>query len=59
MNDVCPSCKATSVVGIQVNGVYDGVLFWECGVCGYCWHRWPEGSPYRKRAAKYMEENRD
>lgn len=33
-------------VGIEVRGVYDGVLFYahtrESGGCGFAWHRWQE-----------------
>lgn len=30
-------------IGIEVRGVYDGVLFWQCPDCKGRWNRWPEG----------------
>ena len=40
--------------GVEVRGVYDGVLFWACPDCGGCWHRFPVGHPYRERAEPHM-----
>ena len=37
-------------IGIEVRGVYDGVLFWKCPFCAHEWHRWPEGHALRARA---------
>lgn len=52
----CPRCQAVdSVVGCQVHGVYDGILFWECVEDGTRWHRWPEGHYLRERAEKAIE----
>jgi hypothetical protein len=31
------------VEGIQVTGVYHGVLFWRCTICGRSFQRWPAG----------------
>jgi len=54
----CPTCQATDpVVGVEVRGVYDGVLFWECIEDGTRWHRHPQGSPYRGRAQKYLADS--
>ena len=49
----------SKVIGMEIRGVYDGVLFWICPVCGECWHRFtdrfmqaraePEMAEYRKR----------
>lgn len=41
-------------IGIEVRGVYDGVLYWACPDCRGTWHRWPEGHYLHKRAAKYI-----
>lgn len=38
----CPTC-GTSYIGIEIQGVYDGILFWQCAA-GHRWHRWPHGT---------------
>jgi hypothetical protein len=32
----CPNCKAdpTNWIGVEIPGVYDGVLYWQCQRCG-------------------------
>ncbi len=35
-------------IGIQVWGVYDGVLIWRCPDCGHNWPRFPN-EPYWQR----------
>lgn len=38
----CPSCDSTdgnTRWGHQVDGVYDGTLFWSCAACGHAWPR--------------------
>jgi hypothetical protein len=65
--DDCPGCGAdlrrgpapdggfyTDTIGVQVRGVYDGVLFWQCPRCDHRWHCFPPGSPYRARAEPYV-----
>lgn len=38
----------TTVIGVEIQGVYDGVLFWACPDCHGTWNRWdPERDPYR------------
>lgn len=32
------------VMGHEVRGVYDGVLFWSCPDCGHAWPRWDDGA---------------
>jgi hypothetical protein len=44
-------------IGVEVRGVYDGVLLWQCPDCGGRWHRWPEGHYLRDRAEKAMLDN--
>ena len=38
---MCPNCEASAadICGIEVRGVYDGVLFWICDLCGLAWSR--------------------
>lgn len=44
----------SKVIGHEVRGVYDGVLYWSCPECGGKWHRWPEGSIRREAAESYV-----
>lgn len=41
-------------IGVNIRGVYDGALYWQCPDCGGKWHRFPEGNPYRQRAEEYV-----
>lgn len=42
MNErLCVGCGADSLeVGVEIAGVYDGVLFYQCFDCGHRRHRW-------------------
>lgn len=43
---IVPACPAGHIdmpFGIEVRGVYDGVLLWECPACGTRWPRFNEG----------------
>lgn len=31
-------------IGVEVRGVYDGVLYWACPDCGHGWPRWTDGA---------------
>jgi DNA-directed RNA polymerase subunit M/transcription elongation factor TFIIS len=49
----CPECgnaEGRSIVGHEVRGVYEGVLFWGCMECGTTWNRWPEGHALHVKA---------
>lgn len=56
----CPHCNAdldnSRTIGVEIWGVYDGVLFWRCPDCGGSWHRWsPDDWPRLYKAAeKYV-----
>ena len=44
--ECCPGCQATlqgRAIGVEVQGVYDGVLYWACPDCGHAWPRWSDG----------------
>ncbi len=41
-------------LGVEIAGVYDGVLYWTCPDCGGRWHRFDEGSHPRSLAEKYV-----
>ena len=34
----CPECKGEPI-GVNVRGMYDGILFWKCQECGKAWQR--------------------
>lgn len=54
----CPRCglERAQVYGVEVRGVYDGVLYWQCPApsCGHAWHRFSEGHHLRRRAEGYV-----
>ena len=29
----CTRCKSSNVLGVEIMGAYDGILFWECDIC--------------------------
>lgn len=37
------------VIGMEVWGVYDGILYWQCPDCGAKWHRWDKNKPMEMR----------
>ncbi len=50
MINVCPHCNSDqffgsslNTIGMEIWGIYDGVLYWMCPDCGWSWHRWSEG----------------
>lgn len=44
------------VMGHEIWGVYDGVLFWSCPDCGKAWPRWTDGGPLSDEAARRVAE---
>ncbi|TDB99605.1 hypothetical protein E1091_06565 [Micromonospora fluostatini] len=40
---------------VEIPGVYDGGLFYQCPDCGGRWHRWPEGDRLYELAKSYVE----
>lgn len=52
MEPTCEECS-TDLVIVEVRGIYDGGLFFECMACGHRQHRWPEGHYLRARAESY------
>lgn len=57
--ELCPHCaadlSANRVIGIEVQGVYDGVLLWSCPDCFAFWHRFPEGHDLRPPAERVLK----
>jgi hypothetical protein len=41
-------------VGVEIWGVYDGVLYWQCQRCQHRRHRFPEGTRQHRLAMKYV-----
>lgn len=54
----CPSCHAdlkrewqdsdgsvvvgSDIIGWEIRGFYDGVVYWQCPICNVVWHRFAE-----------------
>lgn len=55
----CPKCHSSSerIAGIEVRGVYDGVLYWQCLECGWAWSRDWTGFGRRGEVAASMVED--
>lgn len=64
----CPYCQAdlsyeqngktySHVIGVQIDGVYDGVLFWQCPFCGNQWPRFEIGDRLRDEAIRHIRLN--
>lgn len=45
-------------VGVEVSGVYDGTLYYQCPECDGTWQRWAPGSGLHEKAAPYMRRGR-
>jgi formate dehydrogenase maturation protein FdhE len=54
-SEKCPACGSTHMYGVEVQHIYDGVLYWECGRCMWRWHRWPVGSHLRRLAIPFVD----
>lgn len=61
--DLCPHCGSDQLSDggpyrrtfmIEIGGLYDGGLFYECPDCQGRWHRWPPGHRLRERAEPYV-----
>lgn len=42
-------------IGVEIQGVYDGMLFYVCPDCGGAWHRW-DLADMRTKAQPYIDE---
>lgn len=66
LSEQCPHCRVelayiaddgktySRTLMVEVNGVYDGGLFYQCPDCYGRWHRWPPGHYLRKRAHRFV-----
>ncbi len=63
MTDTCPHCNAdlrdgdySRLIGVEIPGVYDGVLYWLCPDCNGTFHRWDDDGGYLgKTLRRYAE----
>lgn len=53
--DRCPNCGSKNYATVEIRGLYDGGLFFECFDCRHRWHRFPEGHRLRAKAQPYVE----
>lgn len=54
----CPHCQSkhpNHVIGVQLYGAYDGVLYWQCAECRKAWHRWPDDDWRYRLAVPYID----
>lgn len=51
----CECREARDIVMIEVLGVYDGALYWECRSCNARGHRFEAGDWRHEKARKYVE----
>lgn len=59
---MCPHCAAPrdKHLGHEVQGVYDGVLFWSCTSCGRAWSRdWSDRPRIQQIADEYVRQLND
>jgi len=44
----------SKMIGVEVQGVYDGVLYWTCSTCGVSWPRFDAPHRLHYEALKYV-----
>lgn len=42
-------------IGVEVSGLYDGILFWQCPDCKGRWHRFGPDHVLHQRAAAFIQ----
>lgn len=45
-------------VGVEVRGVYDGTLYWQCPDCEGAWHRFSKGDARYTAAMPYVDHQK-
>jgi rubrerythrin len=51
----CPRCASPlgdRLIGVEVSGVYDGILVWCCPDCGHLWPRHGQDRPGPRASAE-------
>jgi hypothetical protein len=58
--DTCQDCGTVldnqGLGGVELSGVYDGVLFWCCNGCGRAFERFPPGHQLHSVAAGHISK---
>lgn len=70
--DRCPTCYTdlrgsmipgsdppkfySRIVGVEIPGIYDGTLFWQCPYCDARFHRFVEGTDLWRKAEPYVRK---
>lgn len=44
-----------NIIGIEVQGVYDGILVWQCPYCAAMWPRFPDGTWKWSKGLDYID----
>lgn len=57
MTETVSCCQTPRPILVEIRGVYDGALFYECRTCAYRWHRFPEGHWLRATADPYVHDH--
>lgn len=53
---ICPDCTETkNIVLVEVQGIYDGALYFQCQHCPTAWHRFPKGDYIREKAEAWLK----
>lgn len=52
--DTDPPQYYSHLIGVEISGVYDGVLYWECPYCQARFHRFRAGTDLWKKASRYV-----
>lgn len=59
----CPHCDNSDpalMLSHEVQGIYDGVLFWSCTSCGRAWSRdWSDRPRIQQIADEYVRQFND
>lgn len=42
-------------IGVEIRGVYDGVLYWKCPDCGRAWNRWEKNTRLYEAAQLHVD----
>lgn len=50
----CVKCNNAFPWIVEVRGVYDGGLYWECPACGHMWPRFREGTKMHRIALEHI-----
>lgn len=54
--DTNPPEYYSRIIGVEIRGVYDGTLFWECPFCESRFHRFRQGTDLWRKAEPYVKK---